>query len=309
MKLKHSKTCKMFKVKFNYFYFLNLVFTRTITEQSEDSNYQTQINKKTRVKFANKVENKLYEGNIDDDSGVNIVNEISYFYDQNLEDFTNISFERATHKFLIDDDFYKIQKSLPKTIEEIKYFNEKKSSSSTEQNEKNTMKNQITTLCTNLLDSSRKESNFSIDGLLFNNIKKTLIVITDKFLYDYKHENNAFSEKTKIRINNIDYITLTRDNKYMILHLVEHAKQKNYTITSKGLHRVVGCLSSTFFYDKHDYEYQKEVRAVRKIPVILINSSFTDLLKKLEKTNKFGDYREAFNEFLDTKLKKTMNIN
>lgn len=198
---------------------------------------------------------------------------------------------------------------MPKTIDEMKYFSDDSASNVNEKKDKQTLKLLINGLCSNLLDANKnrlqdKEVHYRIDGVVYNPTNKQLLIITDKYLYDFRYDNGNFTEKNKILIRHIDYVTLTRDNKLMILHLVEESNQPNYTIHNRSLDRVVGCLSSTFFYDKHDYSYNKEKRVTRKIPVILMNPNMKDLIATLEKSQDFSIYRDAFNNYLDKKLNK-----
>ena len=291
-----------------------------MTEQSADSNYlsnkksSTPTNKLS-VKFVSKVDIRHYEGNLDDNDDVTIKDENAFFEDQNSESFTNISFENSTRKFIIDDDFYKVQKKIPKTIDQIKYFNEKVSNSAT-QLEKTKIKNQIIAIYNTLLDASKmkvmdRDVNHRVDGILYEKDKKLLVIITDKYIIRYKYNLNQFEEEKKVLITHIDYITLTRDHNTMILHLVEEAKQENFILTTKHVHRVVGCLCSTFFYDKHNYSYPKDKMVMRKTPVILINSNMVNLIEKLEQSAEFCDYREEFNDFLDKRIQtiKEVKIN
>jgi len=278
-----------------------------MTEQSNDSNYHSVKNGKPQVKFVSKVDTRYYEGNPDENEGeVVIKDENAFMEDQNNESFTNISFENSSHKFVIDDDYYKVQKKIPKTVDQIKYFNEK---GSEKNQEKSLIKSQIITIYNTLLDSTKmkmyeKEVHHRIDGILYDKEKKDLIIITDKYIIKYIYVKNNFKEKGRILITHIDYITLTRDNNYMILHLVEEAHQDNFTLANKKLNRVVGCLCSTFFYDKHDYSYPKDKMVMRKTPVILINQNMSELIRALEKAKEFHDYREEFNLFLNKRLKK-----
>ena len=219
---------------------------------------------------------------------------------------------------MINDDYYKVQKNLPRKIEDLRYFAEKDKVMSeweyNEQAERNRIRDQIIFICNSILPSKVKsfsinspfvDTHFRIDGLLYNIEKKQLIIITDKMIIEYRYDNETskFIEIIKILIVHIDYITLNRDNNLMILHLVSEATiAKNYKIADKNLNRVVGCLSSTFFYDKHNYSYPKDKSVMRKIPVILVNQNITELIRILENTNDFNEYREVYNNFLNRKL-------
>jgi len=171
------------------------------------------------------------------------------------------------------------------------------------------IKNQIINICNSLLAVPQirileKESHYRIDGILYDKDKNLLMIITDRYIIKYKYEINTFIIENKILIAHIDYITLTRDHNYMILHLVEEANQDNLAIANKNLHRVVGCLCSTFFYDKHDYTYPKDRMVERKTPVILVNQKMTDLIHTLKTATEFCHYRDEFNDFLSVRLKR-----
>lgn len=193
---------------------------------------------------------------------------------------------------------------MAKTVDQLKYFNDNLNS-----NKINTIKSQIVNICKDLLDAQKMsqldvEVHYRIDGLIFDKDKKTLIIVTDRFLIKYKYAKGNFKEKHRILIVNIDYITLTSDYNCMILHLVEAADQKNFVLKIKKIDRVVGALCSTFFYDKYNYAYPKDRVPMRKTPVILINPSFKELIDKIKYTNQFHQYKKYYNFFLDQKLKE-----
>jgi len=298
-------------------------------EQYTDSNSVINVTTQKRVKFANKVNNRIYEEvNILENGEKEVVindNE-AYFDDPNFETFTDISFEKDL-KFLINDDYYKISNTIPKTIEHISYFNHvNENETNSEKTERVYIKDQITTIFNSLLERPKNniynsythQSNnnhndtlhYRVDGILYNNQDKKLIIITDKYIIDYNYESNKFVEKIKILIVHVDFITLTRDNNYIILHLVRESRKANYAIANKNLNGVVGCLSSTFFYDKHNYAYPKDKNnVVRKIPVILVNQNMTELIEILQKTSNFWEYKDAYNNYIHPKLKQTLNMN
>ena len=59
-----------------------------------------------------------------------------------------------------------------------------------------------------------------IDGLSYNNINSTIVLMTEFFLLEFKIEGDNFTLNRSIKIASIDYITLSSNGEKMILHLM-----------------------------------------------------------------------------------------
>jgi hypothetical protein len=235
-----------------------------------------------------------------------------------MENINNISFEINSNKFVIEDTFYKLSYKLPKTLDQIIFFSNKKNDESFSHSVKS-LENQIMKDKINYAINEIKEHKKinRIDGILF--LKKTnqLIILTEFYIFEFIYENEAFFLSRIISITSIDYITLTRNGKKMILHLIQNQNQinnnknpstnannnnlendsnffnnncnDNFVLNYKQLEKIVGCIAATYFYDKQEFELKKEFTN-RQISVIMINENF-EIVKELEKIKNFEEYR------------------
>jgi len=205
---------------------------------------------------------------------------------------------------------------LPKTIEQIKILGKNKSK---ENNEKlnlsliyNDSLENLKLKLSQSLKSIQEIKNMPvhrIDGILFLKKNKELIILTEFFIFYFVYENNAFNLIRNIAITSIDYVTLTRNGNKMILHLVSSvlnknlknnnnfsnnnsnstANTRNFVLNYKQLEKVVGCIASTYFYDKQDFGLKKEFLN-RHISVIIVNENF-EIFDDLEKIKNFDEYK------------------
>jgi hypothetical protein len=198
------------------------------------------------------------------------------------ENFNEISFEDSENIFIIEDNFFKNDHRLPKRPDQVKWIKE-------------LPKDEYNNLCEiveSALDQAKGKNNFDrIDGIIIIKQTKELIVLTEFYIIDFILKNDKYEIMRVIEIKTIDYITLTRDGSYLVLHLVPIIKNneninKNFVINSKQLERVASCICSTNFYDKQSGGKIEN----RKISVVIINENF-EILENLKNINNFIDYR------------------
>lgn len=192
----------------------------------------------------------------------------------NEEIITNISFEDSENFFVIEDCFYKFPHSLPRNAESLKFT----------QNFKEEEKEKIKILINDTISKFKDKIN-RIDGILITE-NKSVIVLTEFYLIEFKLEHQSLEFKQQISIQEIDYITLTRDGKKIIFHLIEN---KTYVINHIKLERVASSISASYFYDKTNYSNNFE-HVNRQISVIILNEKFS-IIKELEGLSNFGDYK------------------
>ncbi len=187
---------------------------------------------------------------------------------------TNISFEQTENNFVIEDCFYKVSHKLKKSAEEIKIKNV-----SNQEQEK--LKNMISEI---LKQVYRK--NNRVDGILYIPNSNSLIILTEFNIYEFKQKESNFILNRNIVIQEIDFMTITRDGEKLILHLIEN---KTYVINFKKLEKVAACICATYFYDKSGPNINSD-NINRHISVIIINENF-EISTKLEKISDFFEYK------------------
>jgi len=295
------------------------------TDQSDLISISSNVfNPKKQVSFCPIVEQRNFQ--IDSDHETSHYNDIQKYdrYENNqMENINNISFDSQAYKFVIEDTFFRMDYKLPKNINQIKFFdkkisklnnNEKKYLNIANSENIENMKNKINHALEIIKESKNAPIN-RIDGILFLKKNRELVILTEFFIYAYVYENNSFYLNKTIAITSIDYITLTRNGNKMILHLVNGGKNMkenhlnqnlhtyiykektnlngdsytNFVLNYKQLEKVVGCIASTYFYDKQDFCLKKEY-SNRLISVIIINENF-EIIEDLEKLTNFEDYK------------------
>ncbi len=201
-----------------------------------------------------------------------------------------ISFEHSENNFIIEDNYYKVHYSLPKKVEDIPCLTELSYEEQVE------TKKKIEAAIKLARDNTKLNLFNRIDGILLKRPSKQLILLTEFFLFDFVLNKVENYELTRtIDISTIDYITVGRSGNFLILHLVPIYKNKenlnkNYLLNYFKLEKVVGCLTSSCFYDKHEGSSQKIETINRHIPVITINDAF-EVVENLFKYVNFSDYR------------------
>ena len=122
--------------------------------------------------------------------------------------------------------------------------------------------------------------------------------MTEFFIFEFffNEKEQKFSLKITIEISSINFVTLSRNGKKMILHLVKNNNNNkndnnlnNFILDYKQLDKIVGCISASYFYDKLDYALNKKI-INRQISVIILNEKF-EIFKELEKIENFEEYR------------------
>lgn len=129
-----------------------------------------------------------------------------------------------------------------------------------------------------------KENINRLDGILVTE-SKHLILLTEFEIIEFEVEHYKFQLIQKILLLEIDYITLTRNGKKLIFHLVEN---KTFDINHEKLEKVAACICSSFFYDKSNFTGKGNIG--RQISVIIINEHF-NIVPVLETTSNFYDYK------------------
>jgi hypothetical protein len=177
--------------------------------------------------------------------------------------------------FVIEDCFYKVPHKFPKTSIELKF------SSNLDEVNQNKLCDAINEAIQNVKEKSNR-----IDGIIYIETSSLLIILTEFFILELKLDKEKFIINKKIPIQDIDFITLTRDGKKIIFHLIDN---KTYIINYFKLERVASCICATYFYDKTGNEVGGE-NINRHISVIVINENF-DVLPNLERVSDFFEYK------------------
>ena len=125
-------------------------------------------------------------------------------------------------------------------------------------------------------------------------LKKTnqLIILTEFFIFElfFDEKMEKFILKLIVEISSIDFVTLSRNGKKMILHLVKNNNNlNNFILDYKQLEKIVGCIAASYFYDKLDCGLNKKI-INRQISVIVLNEKF-EIFNELEKIDNFEEYR------------------
>jgi hypothetical protein len=187
---------------------------------------------------------------------------------------TNISFEHTENYFVIEDCFYKVPHKLNRSAEEVRIKN-----GSEQEQEK--LRNMIGDILKQVLRKNNR-----IDGILLIQDSNLLIVLTEFNIYEFKRKEAIFILSRNIVIQEIDFMTITRDGLKLILHLIEN---KSYVINFKKLEKVAACICATYFYDKSGPNINPD-NINRHISVIVINENFENITK-LEKISDFFEYK------------------
>lgn len=255
------------------------VFDRSnnnISDQSENDN----INIKRKVNFYHLVEQRIF--NYEEDKEYNKIiykTNVKQLQISKIEDeemITNISFEYSENRFVIEDCFYKISYDLPKTIDQLVDEINKTPDNS------DCLKENI-----ELVIQSVLENNNRIDALIMINNNKRLVILTEILIQIFLLDNtNKFLVENTYSINEIDYITLSRDGKKIIIHLIN---DKIICIEHDKLDRLAACIASSHLYDINGTLITKNFTP-RQISVILLNENF-ELFEQINNISNFIEYR------------------
>ena len=128
-------------------------------------------------------------------------------------------------------------------------------------------------------------TNNRLDGVLYLHQSDALILLTEFNIYEYEKNETKFELTKAIPIQEIDFITLTRDGKKVILHLIA---DRTYIIKHAGLEKLAACICATYFYDKTGVEIKENNN--RQISVIVLNENF-QILRVLEQKSDFNQYK------------------
>ena len=195
----------------------------------------------------------------------------------NDEVVTNISFEYTENNFVIEDCFYKVPHKMQRTAEEVRILNGG-------EQEKSKVKSMIIETLKQVMRKSNR-----IDGIVLIEESNLLIVLTEFNIFEFKRKEANFILSRNVVIQEIDFVTITRDGRKLIFHLIEN---KSYVINFKKLEKVAACICATYFYDKAGPNINSE-NINRHISVIIINEAF-DVLTKLERISDFFEYKYIF---------------
>jgi hypothetical protein len=241
---------------------------------------------KKKVSFSSVIKQKNFtvnsyeinENNIDSDNYSSFV-ETKILKEEEkhseFENFNEISFEKKANKFLIEDNFLKQNYKLPTTIDKLNFFKTK--------DEKTFIK--IKVKINSAVNDIKKHKKINrIDGVLYIKEFSQLLILTEFFIFDFSFKNENFILNKIVEIKNINFITLTRNGKKMILHLIE---KQNFILEYKNLDKVVSCISASYFYDNFN---QNKESFNRRISVIVLNENF-DVIRKLENLKNFEEYK------------------
>jgi hypothetical protein len=182
---------------------------------------------------------------------------------------TNISFENSENHFVIEDCYYKFPHKMPRTVDDLSFVEEK---------EQNLLKTHIQHAVQSVMTTNNR-----IDGILYLHHLNALLILTEFNIYEYEKNENKFELTKVIPIQEIDFITITRDAKKVILHLV---LERTYIIHSNDLDKLVACVCATYFYDKTG----QDINNNRQISVIVLNENF-NIIPTLELKSDFSEYK------------------
>jgi len=202
------------------------------------------------------------------------------------EQLMNISFEDSKHYFLIEDNIYKIESNLPKTLEELNL---------------NVIDKQIYLPAIEDAINMCKASNKSfhrLDGIILTNSSKQLILLSEMYLFDfyYSDKSKKFFLNHEIKICQIDYMSLSHDETILIIHLIPKIG-KNFIIIHENLSEAAGCIASSNLLDSQN------ISSSRKISIIYFNKNF-EILRDIANCTDFNKYKEIMNYFLSEKINK-----
>ena len=190
-----------------------LITTKSNTTEQSENDSQCSHEVKTKVKFSNVVYQRFYF-NENENLNEQWHDEHKFSPVQLQEDITVISFEEdSQHRFIIEDGFFKIKYKMAKTNNDETIF---KSVPEISDDKKIIINEVIKSIMAYCLDNKINR----IDGLSYNNINSTIVLMTEFFLLEFKIEGDNFTLNRSIKIASIDYITLSSNGEKMILHLM-----------------------------------------------------------------------------------------
>lgn len=236
-------------------------------------------------------EKKYTDAKYDDIKKNPFVNQGNEDEEENL--FTNVSFEESENKFIIEDNFHKQRSLLPKTFEEIENLLKK-----TEKSVENFFienKNKIIKVITEIKNQSCR-----IDCIIPGQKENVhyIIILTEFHIFYFESLFGENFKQKQYLLNDIDFLTVTRNGRELIIHLIE-----NRILIIKSniikLEKVAACLCSSYLLCKKG----DQITNTRQLSVIVIDENF-EILEKIEKTSNYIIYRDALNNFLEEKLKK-----
>ena len=170
-----------------------------------------------------------------------------------------------------------------------------------------------------------------IDGLSYNNINSTIVLMTEFFLLEFKIEGDNFTLNRSIKIASIDYITLSSNGEKMILHLmvcnrenIEYQNDNPAQCESSTNHNHLDLENPEKRHLNNRNEVENALDDNTKINsiitnnlkftydsrflyVIIINPNF-EIYDLLYKIKDFSVYKETLNNFLTKKLKEMNDL-
>jgi len=253
-----------------------------------------------KLSFSDTINQKTFIENTEDNSFD--ITERSFSLDTvhkdspDVQNLTNIAFDNTKYKFIIDDCFYRMSYSLPKSVECLNYKN-------LNFFEKQQIKQQIL----DAIQSCKQQIRYiyRIDSILLTNSMQELYIITELniFKLNFCKESKQFLYKEKIKINDIDFISLSSDGTMIIIHIIPKIG-KNLVINHENLNNLAGCLAANNLVDKFKSE---KIGNNRKLTVVYFNKQFC-IVKKLIDAVSFEDFTSILNKFLQEKLEKILCV-